>query len=153
MITCQINEIEFTPLAYSNDGMAGRLAKIFLADEAGALDSYPVEAMRSSQITLVNKLGIIISTQYPNDNNVMIDEVDIAKKVLDGVLEKENVFALLYEPDDALFHVKVLSRREMFEQVSHGSKSGTKKLLQMLPGLHSEDDGGVDFRLLLHQRT
>lgn len=31
-------------------------------------DSYPVEAMRSSQITLVNKLGIIISTQYPNDN-------------------------------------------------------------------------------------
>ena len=41
----------------------------------------------------------------------------------------------------------------MFEQVSHGSKSGTKKLLQMLPGLHSEDDGGVDFRLLLHQRT
>ena len=102
MITCLINEIEYTPLAYSNDGMDGRLANIFLADEAGALDSYPVEAMRSSQITLVNKLGIIISTQYPNDNNVMIDEVDIAKKVLDGVLEKENVFALLYEPDDAL---------------------------------------------------
>lgn len=102
LITCLINEIEYTPLAYSNDGMDGRLANIFLADEAGALDSYPVEAMRSSQITLVNKLGIIISTQYPNDNNVMIDEIDIAKKVLDEVLDKENVFALLYEPDDAL---------------------------------------------------
>lgn len=102
MITCLINEIEYTPLAYSNDCMDGRLANIFLADEAGALDSYPVEAMRSSQITLVNKLGIIISTQYPNDNNVMIDEIDIVKKVLDDVLDKENVFALLYEPDDAL---------------------------------------------------
>lgn len=102
MITCLLNEIEYTPLAYSNDGMDGRLANIFLADEAGALDSYPVEAMRSSQITLVNKLGIIISTQYPNDNNVMIDEVDIAKKVLDGLLDKENVFALLYEPDGPL---------------------------------------------------
>lgn len=102
MITCLINEIEYTPLAYSNDGMDGRLANIFLADEAGALDSYPVEAMRSSQITLVNKLGIIISTQYPNDNNVMIDEIDIAKKVLDAVLDKENVFALLYEPDESL---------------------------------------------------
>ena len=102
MITCLINEIEYTPLAYSNDGMDGRLANIFLADEAGALDSYPVEAMRSSQITLVNKLGIIISTQYPNDNNVMIDEIDIAKKVLDEVLDKENVFALLYEPDESL---------------------------------------------------
>ena len=58
--------------------------------------------MRSSQITLVNKLGIIISTQYPNDNNVMLDEVDIAKKILDRVLDRENVFALLYEPDDAI---------------------------------------------------
>lgn len=102
MITCLLNEIEYTPLAYSNDGMDGRLANIFLADEAGALDSYPVEAMRSSQITLVNKLGIIISTQYPNDNNVLIDEIDVAKKVLDGVLDRESVFALLYEPDDEL---------------------------------------------------
>lgn len=101
MITCLLNDIEYTPLAYSNDGMDGRLANIFLADEAGALDSYPVEAMRSSQITIRNKLGIIISTQYPNDNNVMIDEIDIAKKVLDGLLpEKEDVFALLYEPDE-----------------------------------------------------
>lgn len=58
MITCLINEIEYTPLAYSNDGMDGRLANIFLADEAGALDSYPVEAMRSSQITLVNIWGL-----------------------------------------------------------------------------------------------
>lgn len=102
MVTCKLNEIEYTPLAYSNDGMDGRLANIWLADEAGALDSYPVEAMRSSQITLINKLGIIISTQYPNDNNVMTDEVDIAKKILDRVLDRENVFALLYEPDDAI---------------------------------------------------
>ena len=103
MITCLLNDIEYTPLAYSNDGMDGRLANIFLADEAGALDSYPVEAMRSSQITIINKLGIIISTQYPNDNNVMIDEIDIAKKELDGLLpDKEDVFALLYEPDEEI---------------------------------------------------
>ena len=62
-------------------------------------------------------------------------------------------FTLAYEQEEAPYHVKELSRREMFEQVSHGSKSGTKKLLQLLPGLRSEDDGGVDFRLLLHQRT
>ena len=62
-------------------------------------------------------------------------------------------FTLAYEPDDAPYHVKEISRREMFEQVSHGSKSGTKKLLQMLPGLRSSEDSGVDFRLLLHQRT
>ena len=84
-IRCLLTESEYTPLAYSEDKMDGKLANAFLADEAGAMDSYPVGAMRSSQITLLNKLGIIISTQYPNDNNVMIDEIDKAKKTLDGI--------------------------------------------------------------------
>jgi phage terminase large subunit-like protein len=105
-IRCLITDSEYTPLAYSEDKMDGKLANAFLADEAGAMDSYPIEAMRSSQITLFNKLGIIISTQYPNDNNGMIDEIDISKKVLDGVLDEigeddvKRRFSLLYEPDD-----------------------------------------------------
>lgn len=99
-IRCSATDSEYTPLAYSEDRMDGKLANAFLADEAGAMDSYPVEAMRSSQITLLNKLGIIISTQYPNDNNVMIDEIDISKKVLDGLRENKRRFSLLYEPDD-----------------------------------------------------
>lgn len=101
-IVCYLNDITYTPLAYSNDKMDGKLANIFLADEAGALDTYPVEAMRSSQITIKNKLGIIISTQYPNDNNVMIDEIDYAKKVLDNLTDDKRYFSLLYEPDEAI---------------------------------------------------
>ena len=101
-IKCLLNENEYTPLAYSRDGMDGKLANAYLADEAGAMDDYPVEAMRSSQITLFNKLGIIISTQYPNDNNVMLTEIDIAKKTLDGLLDDERYFALLYEPNEEL---------------------------------------------------
>lgn len=102
MIICNITDIEYQPLAYSNDRMDGKLATIFLADEAGAMDGYPIEAMRSSQITIDNKLGIIISTQYPNDNNSMIDEIDYAKKVLDGLSDNRRIFALLYEPDTDL---------------------------------------------------
>jgi len=99
-IRCIVTDSEYTPLAYSEDKMDGKLANAFLADEAGAMDSYPIEAMRSSQITLFNKLGIIISTQYPNDNNAMIDEIDISKKTLDGLFESKRRFSLLYEPDD-----------------------------------------------------
>lgn len=84
-IRCLLTESEYTPLAYSEDKMDGKLPSAFLADEAGAMDSYPVEAMRSGQITLLNALGIILSTEYPNDNNVMIDEVDKGKKILDGL--------------------------------------------------------------------
>lgn len=101
-IRCLLTDSEYTPLAYSEDKMDGKLANAFLCDEAGAMDNYPIEAMRSSQITLRNKLGIVISTQYPNDNNAMIDEIDISKKVLDGLIEGERRFSLLYEPDSYL---------------------------------------------------
>ena len=99
---CKLNDAEYVALAYSNDNMDGKLARLWLADEAGNLDSYPVEAMRSSQISLWNKQGIIISTQYPNDNNVFLDEIDYSKKILDGLVENKRYFALLYEPNDEL---------------------------------------------------
>lgn len=101
-IRCMLTDSEYTPLAYSQDKMDGKLANAFLADEAGAMDAYPIEAMRSSQITLLSKLGIIISTQYPNDDNAMIDEIDISKKTLDGLMDNRRRFSLLYEPDDDL---------------------------------------------------
>jgi phage terminase large subunit-like protein len=101
-IRCELTESEYTPLAYSEDKMDGKLPTAFLADEAGAMDSYPVEAMRSGQITLQNALGIIISTEYPIDNNVMVDEVDKAKKVLDGLRDNRRIFSLIYEPNDCL---------------------------------------------------
>lgn len=97
---CILTESEYTPLAYSEDKMDGKLANIYLADEAGAMDDYPIEAMRSSQITLREKLGVIISTQYPNENNVFITEIDYAKKVLDDLIDDKRYFSLLYEPDD-----------------------------------------------------
>lgn len=101
-IRCNLNDNEYKPLAYSEDRMDGKTANAFLADEAGAMDGYPIDAMRSSQIILRNKLGIIISTQYPNDNNGMIDEIDKAKKTLDGLMDSRRTFSLLYEPDDDL---------------------------------------------------
>lgn len=101
-ILCRITDNEYMPLAFSNDNLDGRLAAVWLADEACNMSAYPIQAMRSSQITLVNKLGIIISTQYPNDSNGFEKEVDVAKKTLDGALRMDNVFALLYEPDEEI---------------------------------------------------
>ena len=102
IVRCNITDSEYTPLAYSNDSLDGKLAAVFNIDEAGLLPDYPLEAMRSSQITLKDKLGIIISTQYPNDNNVFLTEIDIAKKTIDGMLDNKRYFALLYEPDEEI---------------------------------------------------
>lgn len=91
---------KFTPLNYSTSRLDGKLPNVFCADEVGALpNSYAIEAMRSGQLNILNKLGFIISTKYPTLNNPFEDEVAYCKKVLDGVVKDEALFALLYEPD------------------------------------------------------
>lgn len=100
-IYCNTTDIKYEPLAYSTSRMDGKLPNAFCADEVGALpNSYAIEAMRSGQLNILNKLGFIISTKYPTLNNPFEDWVDYAKKVLDGLIEDETIFALLYEPDN-----------------------------------------------------
>ena len=100
-IQFNLTESKYFPLNYSNSRMDGKLPNVFLADEVGALpNSYAIEAMRSGQLNILNKLGCIISTKYPTSNNPFEDEVRYAKRVLDGVQQDETVFALLYEPDN-----------------------------------------------------
>lgn len=95
------NQIKYIPLNFSTSRLDGRLPSVFCADEVGALpNSYPIEAMKSGQINVLNKLGFIISTKYPTIDNPMEDEVAYAKKVLDGLIKDETRFALLYEPDN-----------------------------------------------------
>lgn len=100
-VSCNMTETVYTPLNYSTSRLDGRLPSVFLCDETGALpNSYALEAMRSGQLTILNKLGCIISTKYPKFVNPFEDEIGYAKKVLDGLVEDDTVFALLYEPDN-----------------------------------------------------
>lgn len=98
---CELTQNQFVPLNYTNSRFDGKLPSVFVADEVGALpNNYAVEAMQSGQLTIKNKLGCVISTKYPKLNNPFEDEVDYAKKVIDGLVDDEELFALLYEPDD-----------------------------------------------------
>ena len=99
-ILCLLNQTDYIPLAFSNNKMDGKLPNAFVADEVGDLPvNYPIEAMRSGQLMIRNKLGCIISTKYPTIQNPFEDEVNKAKQVLDGLMDDETVFSLLYEPD------------------------------------------------------
>lgn len=92
---------KFIPLSYSTSRMDSRMPNVFCADEVGALPiNYPVEAMRSGQINMKNRLGFIISTKYPTIDNPFEDYVSYSKKVLDKIEKDKTVFSLLYEPDN-----------------------------------------------------
>lgn len=93
-------QTQYIPLSYSTSRMDGKLPNAFCADEVGALPiSYPIDAMRSGQLNILNKLGFIISTKYPTIDNPFEDEVRYSKRVLDGLEKDETRFSLLYEPD------------------------------------------------------
>ena len=94
-------QTQYIPLSYSTSRMDGKLPNAFCADEVGALPvNYPIEAMRSGQLNILNKLGFIISTKYPTIDNPFEDEVKYSKQVLDGLQADETRFSLLYEPDN-----------------------------------------------------
>lgn len=94
-------ESVYTPLSYTTSTADGKLPNVFIADEVGALPvNYMIEAMRSGQLNILNKLGFVISTKYPTIDNPFEDEVGYSKKVLDGLIKDETRFSLLYEPDN-----------------------------------------------------
>lgn len=94
-------ESKYTPLNYSNSNLDGKLPNVYCADEVGALpNTYAIEAMQSGQLNILNKLGFIISTKYSTIDNPIEAYEDYAKKVLDGLVKDDSIFALLYVPDN-----------------------------------------------------
>ena len=94
-------ESVYTPLSYTTSNADGKMPNAWICDETGCMPSnYMIEAMKSGQINMINKLGFVISTKYPTVDNPMEDTVKYSKKILDGIEPDETVFSLLYEPDE-----------------------------------------------------
>ena len=97
---CLLTESVFVPLACSNDKLDARKPNAFIGDEVGVLrDGYPIEAMKSGQLSVQNRLGILISTAY-DEVNPMEDYVEYSQKVLDGIIQDETHFSMIYRPDE-----------------------------------------------------
>ena len=102
-LTCNATHNEYVPLNYSTSRMDGRMPSVWLCDETSALpSSYPISALRLGSLPVKNKLGIMISTKYDKVDTVFEDELIYFRKILDGVIEDDNSFSLIYEPDDDL---------------------------------------------------
>ena len=100
-ILCNLTQNKYTPLNYKNGRFDGREPSAFLTDECGALpNAEAINSMRMGQQHIKNKLGVIISTKYPEINNPFDNEVNYCKNVLDKIVDDDTLFALLYEPDN-----------------------------------------------------
>lgn len=100
-LTCNATHNEYVPLNYSTSRMDGRMPSVWLCDETSALpSSYPISALRLGSLPVKNKLGIMISTKYDKVDTVFEDELIYFRKVLDGVVEDDTAFSLIYEPNE-----------------------------------------------------
>lgn len=88
----------FEPL--SRDVRDGSQPSGFVADEVGAFkDDNSINAMVGGQFMLDNKVAIYISTAYENEVPVWSDKINYAKRVIDGTIKDDTLFALLYYAD------------------------------------------------------
>ena len=69
----------------------------FIADEIGAFTTKAnILAMKSGQKNVVNGIQINCTTAYAEDKSIMIEELDYIRKVFNGVIKNDRMFALLY---------------------------------------------------------
>ena len=101
VITCKINENTLKALSSDFNTTDGLRVSAACIDEVGAAkDGGLIESMTSGMLSVQNRLLILISTSYPNTQNPFLEWTDYSKKVIDGVVDDEKLFAMLYSLDE-----------------------------------------------------
>ncbi|WP_246213194.1 terminase large subunit [Aminipila butyrica] len=107
----------------------------FIADEIGAFrDKSNIDAMKTGQLSVRNPLRFKITTAYAETESIMIEELDYIRKVYDGILEDDRLFALLYyaeeghEWDDiGLQQANPLRIPENYQEIRDNRKAALEK--------------------------
>ncbi|NFE72548.1 terminase large subunit [Clostridium botulinum] len=96
-IECKLTHSFFQPRVAEAGKNNSVRPSAFVSDEHGNFkENSNFKAMQSGQKNVVNPLTFRTTTAYAIDNSIMLSDLDYIRKVLDGVVENERQFALLY---------------------------------------------------------
>lgn len=96
-ITCKLTKSFYEPRASEAFGNNAINPSAFVSDEhAGFTEKSNYNAMRSGQKSVRNPITFITTTGYPESNSIMNEEIEYAEAVLNGVIQNQRYFALLY---------------------------------------------------------
>jgi phage terminase large subunit-like protein len=110
----------------------------FVADECGAFKDYSnINAMKSGQLSVKNPLRFKLTTAYAEDKSIMLEELAYIKKVFDGLIEDDRMFALLYYAeeehlwdDTGLFQANPLRIEENYNEIRDNRKNAIEKPME-----------------------
>lgn len=99
-IECKINGCTQKALSGEANNINGLLLNSFIIDEVGNQENQDIiGALKLSQMSTVNRLSIYISTAYDLQVNAFKELCDYYKTVLNGSVEDNHTFGLLFELD------------------------------------------------------
>lgn len=134
-ITCKItNSFYQARTAEANRNNAIR-PSAFIADEIGAFrDNKNISAMKSGQLNVKNPLRFKITTAYAETESIMVEELDYIRKVYDGIVEDDRMFALLYYAEEehawddiGLMQANPLRIEENYQEIRDNRKIALEK--------------------------
>jgi phage terminase large subunit-like protein len=135
-VVCKITNSMFQPRTADAAANNSIRPSAYIADETGAFKDYAnINAMRSGQLSVKNPLRFNLTTAYAESQSIMLEEIAYIKKVFDGVLEDDRMFALLYyaeeEPhlwdDYGMFQANPLRIEENYNEIRDNRKAALEK--------------------------
>ncbi|WP_349401351.1 terminase large subunit [Clostridium perfringens] len=124
-ITCKLTNSYYQARTAEADKNNAIRPCVVCVDEVGAFkDNSNIQAMRSGQLSVKNPLMLKITTAYANSDSIMLEELEYVKAVLEGVIENNRLFALLYYAnreeawtDEAIYKANPLRVKENYKEI------------------------------------
>ena len=134
-VVCKLTNSFYQPRTADASANNGLRPSAFIADEIGAFKEYDnINAMQSGQLSVKNPLRFKITTAYPEDQSIMLEELAYIKKVFDGHIEDDRMFALLYYAEDeylweerGLLQANPLRIEENYQEIRDNRKEAIEK--------------------------
>lgn len=134
-VVCKLTNSFYQPRTADPTANNGLRSSAFIADEIGAFKEYDnINAMQSGQLSVKNPLRFKITTAYPEDQSIMLEELAYIKKVFDGMIDDERMFAMLFYAENdhlwdeiGLLQANPLRIEENYQEIRDNRKEAIEK--------------------------
>ncbi len=134
-VVCKLTKSWYQPRTADASANNGLRSSAFIADEIGAFKDYHnINAMKSGQLSVKNPLRFKLTTAYQEDQSIMLEELAYIKKVFDGLIEDDRMFALLYYAEDehlwddiGLVQANPLRIEQNYQEIRDNRKTALEK--------------------------
>ena len=134
-VICKLTNSFYQPRTADASANNGLRPSAFIADEIGAFKDYDnINAMQSGQLSVKNPLRFKLTTAYAEDQSIMLEELAYIKKVFDGHIQDDRLFALLYYAEEdhlwddiGLLQANPLRIEENYQEIRDNRKKAIEK--------------------------